>query len=111
MFDTILLPIDLTHPESWEKALPAARKCAGATGTTHILGIVHDLGSAMVASYLPVGFEQKALTDMQAALQEFHQKHLPSAQVHIIPGSGHWPFIDDPPAVIELLTAFLDSVE
>ncbi|MCB1340919.1 MAG: universal stress protein [Pseudooceanicola sp.] len=89
MFDTILLPIDLTHPESWEKALPAARKCAGATGTIHILGIVHDLGSAMVASYLPVGFEQKALTDMQAALQEFRQKHLPSAQVHT--AHGHVP--------------------
>lgn len=89
MFDRILLPIDLTHPESWEKALPAAQKCAGATGEIHILGIVHDLGAAMIASYLPVGFEQKALTDMQAALETFRAQHLPSAHIHT--AHGHVP--------------------
>ena len=35
----------------------------------------------------------------------------PSAQVHILPGSGHWPFIDDPPAVTERLVNFLAAVE
>lgn len=35
----------------------------------------------------------------------------PSAQVHILPASGHWPFIDDPPAVTGLLTDFLATVE
>ncbi len=48
---------------------------------------------------------------LPASFADRQRSAFPSAQVHIIPGSGHWPFIDDPPAVIELLTAFLDSVE
>ena len=71
MFDNVLLPIDLTHPESWEKALPMAVKMCGHTGTLHVLGIVHDLGAAMVASYLPAGFEQEALQKMEFDLETF----------------------------------------
>lgn len=32
---------------------------------------------------------------------------LPSAEIHILPDSGHWPFIDDPPAVARLLADLL----
>jgi pimeloyl-ACP methyl ester carboxylesterase len=31
----------------------------------------------------------------------------PSAEIHILPGSGHWPFIDDPATVTRLLNDFL----
>ncbi|MEY4581141.1 MAG: hypothetical protein RL701_5844, partial [Pseudomonadota bacterium] len=31
----------------------------------------------------------------------------PNAEVHTLPGLGHWPFIDDPQAVGDILTAFL----
>lgn len=42
--------------------------------------------------YLPVTFAE-------------HQRQaFPSADIHILADSGHWPFIDDPPAVIRLLT-------
>lgn len=68
MFDKILLPIDITHPESWEKALPAAKRCAGESGEIHLLGIVHDLGSAMVSSFLPADFEKTAMENMKAEL-------------------------------------------
>ena len=77
MPDTILLPIDLQHPESWEKALPAARAMAGATGTIHLLGIVLDIGSSMVATYLPKGFEKQALEAMKDALDDFADQQMP----------------------------------
>jgi pimeloyl-ACP methyl ester carboxylesterase len=32
----------------------------------------------------------------------------PSAEVHVIPGSGHWPFADAPETVERLLVEFLD---
>ena len=91
MFDNVLLPIDLNHDASWEKALPLALKLAGATGTVHILGIVHDLGSAaIVSSYLPKGFEEQALQRMETELEAFRDAHVPSgsaAAVHV--GHGH----------------------
>lgn len=37
-----------------------------------------------------------------------HQKVLfPQAEVHVLPGLGHWPFIDDPQAVAQRLVDFL----
>jgi len=88
MFDTVLLPIDLNHPASWEKALPMARKLAGG-GKLHVLGIVHDLGMASIASYLPDGFEAEALQRMQSDLNSFVASKAPGAQAHV--AHGHIP--------------------
>lgn len=87
MFDTVLLPIDLNHPASWEKALPMAQKVAGEGGKLHVLGIVHDLGMASIASYLPVDFEKEALERMQSDLNSFVASNAPGAQAHV--GHGH----------------------
>ncbi len=46
-----------------------------------------------------------------ASFADRQRSAFPSAQVHILPASGHWPFIDDPPAVTELVTNFLATVE
>lgn len=32
----------------------------------------------------------------------------PDAEIHVLDGCGHWPFVDDPQAVSELLVAFLE---
>lgn len=91
MFKSILLTIDLEHAKSWEKALPQAIDLAKASGgTLHILGIVHDVGSAMVSSYLPADFEVQALQNMKAALDKFVDEHVPSdvgVEIHV--GHGH----------------------
>lgn len=49
--------------------------------------------------YIPVTFADR------------QRSAFPGADVNILPGSGHWPFIDDPPAVAALLTGFLARVE
>lgn len=49
--------------------------------------------------YIPVSFADR------------QRSAFPSARVHILPDSGHWPFIDDPPAVTGLLSEFLATVE
>ncbi|HMT05747.1 MAG TPA: alpha/beta fold hydrolase [Solirubrobacterales bacterium] len=49
--------------------------------------------------YIPVAFADR------------QRSAFPRAQVNILPGSGHWPFIDDAPAVRGLLTDFLATVE
>ncbi len=92
MFKTVLLPIDLNHPASWEKALPMARGLAGPDGAVHVLGIVHDIGSAMVAAVLPPDFERQALDRMEADLEAFIAGQ-PSegAALHPKVGHGHVP--------------------
>lgn len=77
MYEHVLLPVDLQHPESWEKALPAAKRLVGEgeAGVIHLLGIVHDFGSSMVATFLPKGFEEKALQKMKEALDNFASQH------------------------------------
>lgn len=90
MFDNVLLPIDLNHDASWEKALPLAVRLAGEAGTVHVLGIVHDVGSAIVASYLPKGFEEQALQRMETDLEAFRADKVPAGTacaVHV--GHGH----------------------
>ncbi|MCA8882869.1 MAG: universal stress protein [Rhodobacteraceae bacterium] len=92
MFENVLLPIDLNHPASWEKALPMAVKLCGAAGTLHLLGIVHDLGSPMIASYLPADFEKQALQTMRADLETFQAAQVPgdlSVKIHV--EHGHVP--------------------
>lgn len=90
MHDNILLPIDLQHPESWSKALPVAKGLAGEGGTIHLLGIVHDFGSSMVATFLPRGYEEQILQTMKTELDRFAEMHfddLSRVQVHV--GHGH----------------------
>ncbi len=93
MFKSILLPIDLNHPSSWEKALPLALEmAANGKAELHLLTIVHDLGSSLVASFLPEGFEQKALMTARESLEAFARTHLPPdvrARLHV--GYGHVP--------------------
>lgn len=45
--------------------------------------------------YIPVRFAQR------------QRNYFPQAEIHILEGLGHWPFIDDPQAVLAPLTAFL----
>jgi pimeloyl-ACP methyl ester carboxylesterase len=46
---------------------------------------------------------------LPVSLAERQKEAFPSAEIHVLPGSGHWPFIDDPSTVARLLTGFLRS--
>ena len=90
MHRNILLPIDLQHSESWERALPVAQHLAGAQATIHLLGIVHDFGSSMVATFLPKGYEQQILQAMKERLDAFATQQMPDqSRVRIHVGHGH----------------------
>ncbi len=92
MFEKVLLPVDINHPESWETALPAAKQCAATGGEIHLLGIVHDLGSAMISSFLPPNFEQTAMEELKAKLEEFSGKQFSAgSKVETHVGHGHVP--------------------
>lgn len=42
---------------------------------------------------------------------ERQREAFPSAEIHVLADSGHWPFIDDPITVSRLLTDFLGTTE
>lgn len=90
MFNSILLPIDVQHDASWKKAIPAALQLLNDQGELHLLGIVHDVGNAWVASYLPRGYEQKALAEMKSSLRDLVARELPGdSRVKTHVGHGH----------------------
>lgn len=90
MFKTILLPVDIQHEISWREALPKAVALLAPGGTLHVLGVVHDVGSAWVASYLPSGYEKRALNEMKSQLNTLVARELPdlpNVATHV--GYGH----------------------
>ncbi|MDX1401383.1 MAG: universal stress protein [Kiloniellales bacterium] len=83
MYQKILLPVDLEHPNSWEKALPVAIELAKSFGSTvHLVSIVPNLGMSMVSSYLPEGFEAKLLKEAGEKLAAFAAEHIPDGVSH-----------------------------
>jgi len=89
MFNDILLPIDLNHPESWIKALPMALKLRAEGGTLHLLGVVHEIAASMVATYLPDDFESQAVEAMKADLRAWAAREIPGdtgVEVHVAHG-------------------------
>ncbi|MFV0301741.1 MAG: universal stress protein [Paracoccus sp. (in: a-proteobacteria)] len=89
MHDNVLLPIDVNQPASWKKALPAAIRQAGQGGTIHLLGIVQDFGSSMVATFLPKGYEKKVLEAMKVSLDDFAVANSKDVQIVTHVGHGH----------------------
>lgn len=78
MFNTILLPIDLSTPASWTKALPAALDMGRGEGVTlHVLTVVPDFGLSVVGSFFEEGFEEKALHKVGEDLTAWVNANIP----------------------------------
>lgn len=89
MYKTILLAIDLGHPESWAKALPTAVEYAQKFGSTlHLVTVVPDFGMSIVGGYFPEGFEEKALGDTGERLKAFAAEKIPEG-VTVHPHVAH----------------------
>ena len=91
MYKKILLPIDLAHESSWATAAPVAIMLAKAgKGELHVMTVIPDLGSSIVGSYLPEGFEEKAVRDAEARLKSFLEAHAPAGLTvkgHVVRGT------------------------
>jgi nucleotide-binding universal stress UspA family protein len=70
MFSDILLAVDLSAPETQSKAVGAAVEQAKAFGSwLHVVTVVPEVHSGIVAGFFPKDFEDKAL---EAARQQLH---------------------------------------
>jgi len=90
MINSILLPVDLNHDSSWERALPQAISLARTNDAViHALTVIPDYGMALVGSFFPSGFSQEATKGTQAALEAFVADHIPEdvkSQSHVLHG-------------------------
>ena len=90
MYNDILLPIDLGNESSWKKALPAAIEYCTAFGARlHVMTVVPEYGSPMVAQFFPEGHEAKMRETAGVALHKFVGDSIPdSIRVQHIVGEG-----------------------
>jgi nucleotide-binding universal stress UspA family protein len=78
MYQNILLPVDLNEESSWKKALPTALELCRLHGAKlHVMTVIPDFGMAIVGSFFPDGYENRALADTDKALKEFIAAHVP----------------------------------
>ncbi len=84
MFKTILLPIDLSAPASWKKALPVALDLGRAEGCQlHVMTVIPDFGMSVVGSFFEENFEEKALQKVGEDLSAWVNENVPDAiEVH-----------------------------
>ena len=90
MFSRILLPIDLNHDSSSQKALPTAIELAKTSGASlHVLTVVPDFGMSIISQYFPEGYEKQVAKKTLEDLRDFAKKHVPDdIDVQHIVGGG-----------------------
>ena len=90
MYKNILLPVDLGHDSSWDKALPTAVALCRAFGARlHVMTVVPDFGMSIVGQFFPSGYEEKVADKVMADLKTFVKTHLPDdLTVQHIVGEG-----------------------
>lgn len=87
MFKTILVAIDVNHPDSSKKALAAASSMAKASGgVIHALGVVPDMEMPIVAQYFPADFENKAKDKTSEELEALVSSGAAGATTHVVVG-------------------------
>lgn len=79
MTQTILLPIDLADPATWESALPRALDLATG-GVLHVQTVIPNFGMSMVGNYFDETFIKRALHDVGERLADWTRKQVPDAQ-------------------------------
>lgn len=93
MYDRMLVPVDLSDPTSLDKALPVAKALAsGPDAEVHVLVVVPTAGMAVVGSYLPDDYTDKAISAAREALSKaldgYENACTPATiQGHVVKGS------------------------
>jgi nucleotide-binding universal stress UspA family protein len=90
MFSDILLAVDLTSPATQEKAVGIAVEHAKAFGSRlHVITIVPEFNSSIVAGFFPPDFEEKALEHAREQLHGYCERAIPEGvEVQHIVGHG-----------------------
>ncbi|MHA3916426.1 universal stress protein [Halovulum sp. GXIMD14793] len=93
MYKSVLLTIDLGREASWKKALPEAVALVQASGgVLHVLTVVPDFGSPMVAGYFQPDYHDKAVARVGSELKALLDAEVPDevkVTPHVVFGTVH----------------------
>lgn len=99
MFDRLLVPVDLGDTASLDNALPAAAALAkGPDAEIHVMTVIPTAGMALVGSYLPSDYAEKAMADAREALGKALEEKRPlcgavTLKGHVTKGSVYQEII------------------
>ena len=80
MYEHILLPVDLGNESSWVKALPTAIEyCVAFGAMLHVMTVMPDFGSPMVAQFFPTDHEDKMMETANQVLHKFVADRVPDS--------------------------------
>jgi nucleotide-binding universal stress UspA family protein len=90
MYNTILLPIDISDEESCAPAFASVLNLAKAFGSSiHVMTVVPDYGMSMVQQYFPKGWLEEIINKATADLHRIAKHHVPEGiDVKFIIGRG-----------------------
>lgn len=78
MYNKILMPIVLSEPNSWKRALPVALNfCKTYNASLHVLTVLPDFNMPMVGSFFPKDFSEKAHVALKDELKKFVKDNIP----------------------------------
>jgi len=79
MFKKILVPIDTNQESSWRLALPQALDLVKRDGAKlYLFTVVPDFGMAMVGSFFPKDYAEKAMQHAEYELNSVARNHVPA---------------------------------
>ncbi len=87
MYSDVLLAVDLGNPDTQTKAVEAAVEQAKAFACRlHVVTVVPDFGSSIVAGFFPADYEAKALEEAHQQLRAFCDARIPGdvAVQHVV---------------------------
>ena len=97
MYKSILLPVDLNHKSSWEKAAPEAVAIAKQHGAKiHLMTVIPDFGMSVVGTFFPADYAEQALQSGSDKLAELAAEIIPGdllAKVHTAQGAAYQEII------------------
>ena len=86
MFKTVLLTLDLAHPDSWSKALPVALDVVKAwSAQLHVLTVLPEVAVPALMQTGPFDYETKLVPETKTALERFVREH-PTQWFHFAGG-------------------------
>ena len=78
MYQTILVPVDLSDKHSWRKAIPTAvTLCEAFDAGLIVMTVIPDIGMPVVGQYLPQDFSVRVKQQVSGQMKAFVQAQIP----------------------------------
>ncbi|MCI5078545.1 universal stress protein [Oricola sp.] len=82
IYKSIMVPVDLEHESSWEKAFPVALKMAETfAASLHVVTVEQDIRNPTVMQYFPKDYEAKLVENASKRLAELVAREMPGVEV------------------------------